>query len=90
MDYETKRRLKGDQLTLAIAMLNCSNESAKDAVKGIWKDLLELEYGLPISDTAEVEEDTAKRWLAEYEWMKSKEVKLTRSARGLAVTGLAD
>lgn len=88
MTHETTRSLKREQLTLAIALLSCTDEKSKDAIKSLWKELVDLEFGITTDVKTKERDDLEKRMIAEYELMKSKTVRLVRTGKGLTVTGL--
>lgn len=87
MDQEARRRLKSEQLTYAIALSNCTNEEGRKLLSGIWKELVQLEFGIE-TEVKEQTESLTDRWLKEYELMKSSEVKLVRKQGSLIVEGL--
>lgn len=90
MTNEASKSLKREQLTLAIALLNCSNDQARNVVKNIWKDLVKLELGYYSDEFSVEENERDQQMIAEYERMKTKAVTLTRTGNGLTVSGLSN
>lgn len=88
MVNEASRSLKKEQLTLAIALLNCSNDPARTVIKNIWKDLVKLELGYYSDDFSVEQDEKEQQMIEEYERMKAKTVTLTRTRNGLTVSGL--
>lgn len=87
MTLESKRKLKSDELNLAVALLNCSDKESQNRILKVWKELAELEYGVgyELLDERKIQE---KDWMEAYERMKKMEVKLVRTDGGLTVQGL--
>jgi len=88
MEHETLRRLKSEQINWTIAALAAGPENKK-ILKELWDELVALEIGGESSQkTRKIAEDDEVRWLAEYEAMKSRNVKLVSTNGKLSVEGL--
>lgn len=87
MDLETQRKLKAEQLNLAVALLSCSTEKAKKSVTSIWKDLVSLEFGV-YDQEVDMKSSTDKAWIEEFERMKANQIRLVRKNGSLVVEGL--
>lgn len=87
MTLESKRKLKSDELNLAIALLNCSDKEGQNTVNGIWKELSELEFGLGF-ELLDEKKNLEKQWQGMYEQMQKMKVQLVRTGNGLSVKGL--
>lgn len=88
MFKESRKSLKYQELQLAIALLNTTDDKARNAIQSIWKDLVRLELGFDV-DIQVSEDKPESAWIAEYEHMKSMNVQIARKkGGGLEVTGL--
>lgn len=87
MTLESKRKLKSDELNLAIALLNCQDKAGQAAVNGIWKELAELEYGVGY-ELMDEKKNLERNWQAMYDRMQEMKVQLVRNGTGLSVQGL--
>lgn len=88
MDYETRRRLKSEQVNWTIAYITAGKEN-QQILKDLWDELVDLEFGEgSILEAKPKQDELEKRWLAEYEAMKQRDVRLVRTGGKLSVTGL--